>query len=242
MKLPLPLIEKKAEAFRQKYNLSSNAPVDLKVLSSRLDLLTIFQPLNSEFSGMATKVGSNDNYSRFILINSNHSIGKQNFTICHELYHLFIQENFKFKVCYTGKFSHQNDPEEFNADVFASYLLLPEAGILELIPDKELTATNKISLGTILKIEQHFQSSRTALLYRLSKSKIIDSSGYDRYSSHVGSGAKQHGYSDALYKDGKQKEVWGDYEKISAELFRKGNISESFYHSLLFDIGKEISL
>ena len=32
---------------------------------------------------------------KFMLINANHSIGKQNFSIAHELYHLFVQENFK---------------------------------------------------------------------------------------------------------------------------------------------------
>lgn len=243
MKLPVPLLEKKADYFRHQYGFGNNAPIDLKELvSNRLDVLTVFQPLNSDFSGMVTKVGNNSDFSRYILINSNHTIGKQNFTICHELYHLFFQNNFTFQVCYTGKFAAQNDPEEYNADVFASFLLLPESGILEFIPDDELSGINKISLKTILQIEQHFKSSRAALLYRLRKSKIIDSNEYDKFSSNVGKGAQQHGYEDKIYKEGKQKEVWGNYERISRELFESGKISESYYHSLLFDIGRDISL
>jgi len=36
-------------------------------------------------------------------------------------------------------FDKKGNPEEYNADIFASYLLLPEAGIWEMIPESERT-------------------------------------------------------------------------------------------------------
>ena len=41
----------------------------------------------------------------FILINSDHSIGRQNFSICHELYHLYKDEDFHPHHSYAGMFN-----------------------------------------------------------------------------------------------------------------------------------------
>src|SRR5690606_844105 len=94
------ILEKKAYEFRKNAGLSSEDPIRLKSLLTKLNVLTVYKPLSDRFSGMALKVGDN----RFILVNANHSLGKQHFTICHELYHLFIQENFTSMVCDTGRF------------------------------------------------------------------------------------------------------------------------------------------
>lgn len=243
MKLALALLEKKSEQFRNDLKLESTKYVPLKETLARLNVLTVFSPLDSDFSGMAIKAKSRlGNPVYMILINSRHSIGKQNLTICHELYHLFIQEKFKYHVCYTGRFSSQKDPEEFNADVFGSFFLLPEPGIYSIIPDNELKQTNGITLRTIIEIEQYYKCSRAALLYRLRKLQIIDQHGYDRFSSHVSREAGKLGFDVSLYADRlNKKEVWGDYESLAETLFNDGKISESFYNSLLLDIGKEIS-
>lgn len=234
------VLEKKATEFRNIYGLGSNDSIRLKSLLYKLNVLTVFKPLNSNFSGMAIKVtnGKEEETKRFILINSSKSLGAQHFTICHELYHLFIQRQFTSMVCTTGLF-RKTDGEEYNADLFAAYLLMPETAIKSIIPDDEL-GKNKISLKTILKIEQYFSCSRAALLVRLKQLGIIDGSHYDRFASNVKRSALEHGYSTDLYEPGNHNQVVGDYGTIARELFDKEKISESHYFSLLLDLGMNV--
>lgn len=231
------ILEKKATEFRNTYGFGANDCIRLKSLLLRLNVLTVFKPLRDNFSGMAIKV-DNTLVKRFILVNSSKTLGNQHFTICHELYHLFIQENFHSMVCTTGLFNKGNK-EEYNADLFAAYLLMPENGIKALIPDNELSK-NKIALKTILKIENYFCCSRNALLYRLRNLNIIDNSFYDLYNQNVKRSALEQGYEIDLYQSGNHNQVIGDYGNIARDLFEKGDISESNYFSLLLDLGMNV--
>ena len=108
----------------------------------------------------------------FMLINSGNTIGRQHFTISHEIYHLFIQEDFNSRICQTQTFD-KTDLNEYKADLFAANFLMPEEGIFELIPQNELNK-NKIQLDTLLRIEQYFSCGRSARLSRLISFAGID--------------------------------------------------------------------
>lgn len=230
------VLEKKARAFRNHHGLGSDDAIRLKSLLYKLNVLTVFRPLTDGISGMAIKItGPGQVTSRFILINSNKTLGHQHFTICHELYHLYIQENFERRVCLTGKFE-KKDIEEYRADVFAAHLLLPEDGVKALIPDDELRR-DAIRLPTLLKIEQYFSCSRSALLYRLKNLEIISEQKLETFSSSVKKSAVQFGFTTGIYEPGNHNEVIGDYGTIARELFDREKISESHYLSLLHDLG-----
>ncbi|NMM49843.1 ImmA/IrrE family metallo-endopeptidase [Marinigracilibium pacificum] len=229
------ILEKKANDFRNKNGLGSNDSIHLKSLLYKLNILTAFKPLSDSFSGMAMKVSDEKEVKRFILINSNKSLGHQHFTICHELYHLFIQENFTSMICNAGAFI-KKDPEEYNADVFAAHLLLPENGVKSLIPDEEL-GKDKIKLETILKIEQYFSCSRAACLYRLKNLDIISKSRLEFFNQSVKKSAIQYGYSIDIYEPGNHNELIGDYGTLARNLYDNEVISESHYYSLLLDMG-----
>lgn len=95
--------------------------VSLEVLEKlllTLGVLTVYKPLESEFSGIVLK--TNDNL--FMLINSALPIGRQ---------------NFNFQMCNAGRFDKKYR-EEYNADIFSSYFLMPEAALMNQIPEKEL--------------------------------------------------------------------------------------------------------
>ena len=232
------ILEKKAGEFRNANGIGANDAIRLKSLLSKLNVLTVYRPLNFNFGGMAIKIKNGDDVKRFILVNSNRTLGNQHFTISHELYHLYFQEEFASKICNIGAYDSR-DKEEFNADIFASYLLLPESGIKMLIPDNEL-GRNKILLNTILKIEHYFSCSRSALLYRLKQLNFIDSTLYDTYKENVKKSALQFGYSIDLYESGNHNLVIGDYGTVARNLFEKEIISESNYFSLLLDLGMNV--
>lgn len=229
------ILEAKANKFRRELGLDPETSLDLEKLLFALGVLTVFKPLKSEFSGMALKTNQN----LFMLVNSAIPVGRQNFTIGHELYHLFIQQDFNFQMCQAGKFD-KKDKEEYNADVFSSYFLMPEAALVKQIPENELGWGESISLATIIKMEQYFGVSRAALLVRLSKSKYIHYDDYKPYLKGVIKSAVEHGYTAFLYEKNDIQKVIGDYGFKVKALYDADKISESHYHSLMLDIGLDI--
>lgn len=223
-------MKKEALSFRSDNGLDAKTPINTKNLLVNLKVLTIFRPIQSDFSGMAIK---SDNL-KFMLINSNHSIGRQNYSILHELYHLIIQKDFSPMICYAES-SNKKNPSDHDAELFASLVLLPEEGILDKIPKEELSK-NKITLATIFEIEQFFMCSRLALLNRLQNMGLIDDNKRDEYKDNISLNAKLYGYDTSLYQKGNENIVIGDYAKLSKILFDKEVISESHFIDLMHDI------
>jgi Zn-dependent peptidase ImmA (M78 family) len=227
-------IQKEATHLRNQWEIGPTDPVRLPSLFLRLNTLVVFKKLNTKFSGMSYKVAD----FSFMLINSAHPIGRQNFTICHELYHIFVQTDFEIHSCIIEGFDKKNK-NEYAADLFASFFLLPEDGVLRLIPENELKR-NKITLQTILKIEQYYRCSRSALLYRLENLGLIYVKDYEEFRSDVSKNAKLYGLDTSLYHSGRHGLVYGEYGVLAKKLFDDEKISESHYLSLLKDIGIDI--
>lgn len=224
-------MKKKALLFRQEQGLSVTEPLPLKSLLMKLGVLTVFKPLGSDFSGMAQLEDEN----RFMLVNSNQSVGRQHFTVCHELYHLFVQEGFTQMVCQAGRYPKDNEVE-LKADLFASHLLVPEEGVLQNIPNTELSK-DSIRLDTVLFIEQYFGCSRVALLRKLKAMNIISGKGYDKYKENIASGAWEHGYGSELYFPDHANTIIGDYVNVAKNLYDADLISETHYRNTLLDMG-----
>lgn len=230
MKLNKFLIEKQVAEFRKTNGLSTSEPISLKSLLLKLNVLTIFRPLSENFSGMCLKDASNH---RFMLINSNHSRGRQHFTIAHELYHLYVENNPSPHKCNPGI---NKDPVEQSADMFASFLLMPESGLCQLIPERELK-TKDISIATVLKLEHYFSVSRSALLYRLLNIGLITKELHSTLTTTpVKHSAQCFGYDTALYEPANKGLIIGDFGEKARFLFEQEKISEGHYLELLHKI------
>ncbi|MFI5193505.1 MAG: ImmA/IrrE family metallo-endopeptidase [Chitinophagales bacterium] len=229
------ILEVRANKFRDRLGISNADPIDLYKVLSELNVLTNFRNLSRDFSGMAMKAGED----RFIMVNSCQTKARQHFTIGHELYHLFEQPDFSFMLCQVGRFD-KRDREEYNADVFSSCLLMPEAGMINTIPEDELGRGGIVSLPTIVKLEQYFGVSRSALLVRLDRLGLIKYNDYTKYLAGVKQSANELGYSVAIYEPGNDHKVIGDYGTICKKLFEEDKISESHYFNLMQDIGVNI--
>lgn len=227
-------LQKAASDFRIKNGIGACEPIRMKSWLPKLGVIAVFKEMTDKFSGMALKTGD----YRFIIINSEHRVSKQHFTIAHELYHLFIQEDFTYEFSNAGQFNKKNKIE-YEADWFAAYLLMPEDCLLSLIPKNEL-AKNKITLATIVKIEQYFACSRMSLLIRLEGMNLIDFNKYDSYTRGVEQSALMFGYDTTLYNKGNAGLVIGDYGAKAKKLFDDNKISESHYIDLMKDIWKDV--
>lgn len=229
------ILQGAAAQFRAQNGVGPNDPIRFKSFLLKLGVMVMFKPLSAKFSGMAIKNSS----FRCMLINSNHRLSKQHFTIAHELYHLFIQDDFTSEVSAAGMFD-KTDRNEYNADCFAAYLLMPEEGVISLIPSSELSR-NKVTLSTIVKIEQYFACSRTSVLFRLSEIGLIDYSRYKPLTENVKQTAMLLGYNSDLYDPGNHNLVITNYGTKAKGLYDREIISESHFISLMGDIGIDIT-
>ena len=225
-------IEYYAADLRRQFGFSENEAIRLKSLLLKEKIITYFTLLDDDFSGMALKVSG----KRFLLVNSNHSLGRQHFTIAHELYHLYIDKDFGFKKC-NG--SGKNTKNERDADLFASHFLIPKNGVISLIPESE-RIRNGIKLSTVIKLEQYYSCSRAAMLMKLLSLDYIDDTLKEKFSQDIIESAVKLGYPDLLYKPGNNQLIIGDYGVLANELFQNDKISESHYASLMNDIGIDI--
>ena len=223
-------VDRLASNFRTENGYGVNEPIHLTSLLLRKNIITIFRPLSAKFSGMAIKA---NNDLKFMMVNQNHCLGKQHFTIGHELYHLFIQEAFSSQRCMTALFDKQIDVAEQKADMFAACLLLPETGITELIPISERQKRNMISAETIFKIQQYYSLSINALIYRLVELGFVDKNYFDKYSSDKKNTARKLGYDISLYEPGNKFKVIGNYGLLVNQLYKNRKISEPYYLELL---------
>jgi Zn-dependent peptidase ImmA (M78 family) len=234
------IAKKEASEFRQKHGLTSDEPIRLESLLLKENVLTIFAPLSENFSGMAIKY-END---KFMLINCNQTIGRQNFSIAHELYHLFVQKDFVPKLSRAGNFD-KKDKVEYQADNFAVYLLMPENGIYSLIPDDELRS-KELGIRTLLKISSYYQVSWEFTLNRLVNLNIIlkpyrESLQQFKELHGIKKLALMYGGDESLYKAGNNNLVIGEYASIAKSLFDYEKISEINYLNMMFEIGLEPS-
>ena len=219
------VIEKQVSEFRSDNGLSLSEPIALKSLLLKLNILTIFRPLSENFSGMCLKDKSGH---RFMLVNSNQSQGRQYFTIAHELYHLYFDENPTPHMC-----SGATTMEEKNADLFASVLLLPREGVYAMLSTDEILQ-HDVKLATILRIEQLFQVSRSMLLIRLKDiGGISENKRQELQMIPVKESAMNYGYDKSLYESGNDGVFIGDFGEKARLLFETGKISEGHYTELL---------
>jgi Zn-dependent peptidase ImmA (M78 family) len=223
-----------AAKFRNQYGYNNTEPIEFESFLQRLDIITLFKHLDDNFSGLSYQ----DESGHFMMVNCKHPFGRQNFTICHELYHLYFDTDSSH-ICKSAK-STRGKENERKADVFASHLLLPEDGIIRMIPENE-QGKDTIGLGTILKIEQTYGSSRAALMNRL-KSMGLVSKGYaENFLQQVKAGAELYGFSTHLYEETPEHALLGTYGTLANKLFQEDKISESLYYELMLTIGIDVN-
>lgn len=216
-----------AAKYRVEIGFNQTEPLSVKSILRKNNILTIYRPLSDKSYGLSLKSNTGD---CFMLINSNTTRGRQHFTIAHELYHLRYDEALIPHICEDGE---TDNTGEKNADKFASALLMPKDGILQLLSAKEIIEKD-VSLANVIKLEQYFSVSRQSLLYRLKSIKLLTEVNLSKLLAQpVIESAKQYGYDTSLYRSGNENLVIGDFGEKSRKLYDMGKISEGHYLELL---------
>lgn len=219
---------------RARYGEDDRSPVDVFAIIHNLpDVTLVFYPMSDRISGMCIRINPKDS---LIVINSAQSYGRQRFTAAHELYHLNFQDNFKTIICIKD-LTAEKDEEEKNADAFASYFLAPMSAFKEFT-SKLTESKPHLEQEDIIKIEQYFQMSRQATLFRLLRSALIDQQAVESLKSSFTRLATRLGYDDRLYKptpEDRQYYTSGSYIKMVEDLNASESISTGKYKELLIE-------
>lgn len=232
-KLDFETAEHLAAKMRSEYlRISSSEPVNTETVLRQLNILTVFRPLSDNIFGLS--LITPDKRNRFMLVNSKVTLGAQHFTIAHELYHLYFDENPQPHF-YNPLFT---EPSERSANMFASALLMPKEGVMNVIPTEELKK-KEVSIDTILRLEHLYGISHTTMVLRLKELHVISPEYADELKSlSITKESALRGYDDKLYRKGDgERLVIGDFGSKARKLFEEEKISEGHYLELLNVIG-----
>ena len=225
----------KAALLRKELGEDSNSPIDIFALAQRLSGLTIvYYPMGDNLSGMCIK-GQKGN--DVIAINSSMTLGRQRYSLAHEFYHLRFDENM-ISVC--AKKIGEGKEIEKEADMFASYFLMPDASLVELAREyAEKNDDKQVSLNDVISIEQYFGVSHKAAVYRLLNTQYLSNKEADVFlTTPVRNRAESLGFSSDLYRpspEGKRYMTYGNYIKQAERLLDDELISVGKYEELLLE-------
>lgn len=217
-----------AVRFRDEAGYNSKIPIDIFCLALNRPEYTIVRiPMSNNFSGMCIVDGD----SKMIAINSNMSLGRQRFTLAHELYHLEIEKIKDGRVCTTALSGTRGDSEE-KADRFASFLLMPYEGLDWFINKRGI---EEWTLDNIIEVSQFYQISYMAVLVRLFNEDRITKEQFDELKAvNIRVEASRRGLDTALYEASPEKEQYasfGEYARLLEE--KKSVMTESLYVQFL---------
>lgn len=162
------------------------------------------------------------------------SIGRQRFSLTHELYHLYCDKDVSSKICPIETL--RSNKVEKSADQFASYLLIPQAALYNRIQEMKGAGNRRLTIEDVAKLEQYFGVSRHAILFRLQQEGELSKSSAE--GKDVISSAARLGYDTSLYKPTPKnvnKGTYGHYIKQVEKLLQSGVISTGKYEEWLLD-------
>ena len=223
----------KSIKLRTKLGEDANSPIDIFALAQDIEQLTIvYYPMGENLSGICLKGAAGNNV---IAINSLMTVGRQRFSLAHELYHLYFDKNMT-AVC-AQKIGMGQETEK-EADLFASYFLMPAAALqtkVEMLKAKN--NSDDLSIYDVIRLEQYFQVSHQAAVIRLRQDKLINADTADAMMSEgVRRFAESMGYSTELYKPlpaEKQYMTYGNYIDQAEQVLKRGLVSDGKYEELL---------
>lgn len=223
-------LSNKAYRVRKYLGADGQSPMDIfKLVQGIEDLTLVFYPLGKNISGVCYKGAS----SRVIAVNSHMSLGRQRFSLAHELYHLYFDEAKESQVSRMA--IGVGDAIERCADQFASYLLMPPAALSE-----SLDGIKAVRPGAedVIRLEQYYGLSHKAMLYRLVSDGVLTAQDAGAMETGVMGLAARLGYDTSLYRptpEEKERMVLGRYLALSENLLEKECISQGKYEELLLD-------
>ena len=202
------IAQKCASTLREELKLGTKPISDIRSLVSTKDFILLMFPTEMPIDGLSLMKLDKGNPVNCIYVNTYRPKGRVNFTIAHELYHIYFEKSSIDKVTTKSK----KDPVEYRAELFASHFLVPREEIIEILERKNLSNTKSIEMSDIFEIQKYFEVSFQAII------QIISSLKNTEYSYLVPNNISNYGkYFQAPY--------WDELEKLTARLDCDNNLN-----------------
>lgn len=147
----------------------SEPPIDLECVARHLGLAIMYEPLSKSISGFLHRHPSG---RATIVVNRNHVVGRQRFTIAHEIGHFVLRHNenqIYIDKTYTVQLRSDAPtgahPEEAQANAFAAALLMPKAMLRSDVLRR--AHDHRVEDDVIDALTDRYGVSERALLIRL---------------------------------------------------------------------------
>ena len=216
---------------RRQFGLDDYCPIDIfTLIPQKIQNLTlVWIPMKRNVSGCCFK----NNIDSIILINSCNSIGRQNFTLAHELYHL-LDDDENFVIC-SEEFK---DDIERKADEFASNFLMSKNALYDFIESNNI---ENWTIEDVVKCEQFFHLDHRNLIGRLYAEGLIDGSQFAEFSFNIIDKAANLGYDTSLYEKSIGKEYYsiGHMIPLTKKAYFDGLISKGRKKDILLDLFRD---
>lgn len=159
----------KANEIRNLLGLGQRPIADIFSLLEDIGIILFKKPIsNSSLSAVFMK----DKQNYLVIINSNRTLGHQIFSAAHELYHYYYDKELLGGICSVNNSINRNKNEEM-ADLFASYFLMPDEGVIA-IAEKRKNKQGKLDLYDVVFLQQYFKVSWNAMLIKLENLSYVD--------------------------------------------------------------------
>jgi len=153
-------IDSIVSTFRDEYDIPIPIPNSFKLLEESIGIFIISKKINNDISAFQYKIGNN----KFIFINNSHDLGRQYFSLWHEVYHLYTGDGVNIK----NNLSKEYMISEKKADLFASRILIEKNELRSLIQNnKNYIKQGKLDIQDFIKLQSYFKVSYQSLVYRI---------------------------------------------------------------------------
>ena len=164
-----------AHRAHKEFGIDPKSRVDVFAALRRAGAHVFFRPLKSMF-GAYVPLGKAE---PGLLINSNLPLSVQRYTAAHELGHLFLKHktiSFEMDLGYLPEERRGADGEEFQAEAFAAFFLMPKALVVNSLRDLNLQP-GKLQPSDVYLLALRMGSSYLATVNQLHTLKMISRPG-----------------------------------------------------------------
>lgn len=152
-----PIVSK----FIKEFNIKQPIENSFELIENEIGYFIVSKKINANISGFQYKIGED----KFIFINNNDDLGRQNQSLWHEVYHLYTGEGRDISEMGSSEY----DIEECKADQFASQILMDRTLVKEYIKKEEMLNKGYFTKKDVIQMQQYFKVSFNNMCYTLNE-------------------------------------------------------------------------
>lgn len=177
-------MEEYIDFFKTKFkigNKEEDYPLKLfEMLENEKGFYILRFPNEFEISGLTIVKNSAKQNEKYVCIyvNTNEPVGRQMFTLAHEIYHVLFERSDEMASYLKNRM--KSDIEK-RAEEFASRLIIPRDLLIQKVVELRKSKNRSLDLLDIVKLQKEFNVSFQAILYVLTNTSTKNDPEFGRY-------------------------------------------------------------